>query len=101
MAFSSVDALHLWDRAARPVPVSGPRAAAVALAEGAEALVLDVAGPSPATLGLPEVRALAAGLGASPAYDDDGLAAEVALVLSGEPVVVGAWLAPDRASMRC
>ena len=94
MVFSSLDTLQRWDRSARPVPVSGPRAAEVALAEGAEGLVLDVAGPSPATLGRPEVRALADGRGAVPAYDDDRLATEVALVLTGEPHVVGGWIAP-------
>ena len=94
IVFSSLDALHLWDRSARPVPVTGPRAAEVALAEGAEGLVLDVAGPSPVTLGLPEVRALADGRGAVPAYDDDGLASAVALVLAGEPRVVGGWITP-------
>jgi len=94
LVFSSLDTLHRWDRSARPVPVTGPRAADVALAEGAEGMVLDVAGPSPVTLGLPEVRALAGGRGAAPAYDDERLAAEVALVLTGEPDVVGGWLAP-------
>lgn len=94
LVFSSLDTLHRWDRSARPVPVTGPRAADVALAEGAEGIVLDLAGPSPVTLGLPEVRALAGGRGAVPAYDDDRLAREVARVLAHEPDVLGGWVAP-------
>jgi len=96
LVFSSLDSLQRWDRSARPVPVTGPRAAEVALAEGAEGLVLDVAGPSPVTLGLPEVRALTDGRGTVPAYDDEGLATAVALVLAGEPHVVGGWIAPGQ-----
>lgn len=92
--FSCLEALARWDRSARPVPVAGPQAAAVALAEGAEGLVLDLAGPWKVTLGLPEVRALAVGGAAVPAYDDEGLAGEVALVLAAEPAVVGGWLGP-------
>lgn len=94
LVFSCLDTLHRWDRSARPVPVPGPRAAAVALAEGAEGVVLDVSGPCPVTLGHPEVRALADGRALVPAYDDEELAAEVALVLAGEPAVLGGWIAP-------
>ena len=94
LVFSSLDTLHRWDRSARPVPVTGPRAADVALGEGAEGIVLDVAGPSPVTLGLPEVRALAGGRGAVPAYDDDELAGEVSRLLAHEPDVLGGWVAP-------
>ena len=64
--FTDLAALARWDPAARPVPVAGPRAAQVALAEGAEALVLDLAGPLTVTLPLPEVQALAEGRAAAP-----------------------------------
>lgn len=94
LVFSSLESLHRWDRSARPVPVTGPRAAEVALAEGAQGLVLDLAGPAPATLGLPEVRALAEGRGSVPAYDDENLSREVSGVLAAEPDVVGAWIGP-------
>lgn len=92
--FSSLETLARWDPAARPVPVEGPRAAAVAVAEGAEGLVLDVAGPLPVTLGAAEVRALAEGRAAVPAYDDEVLARQVAAALAGEPAVTAAWLGP-------
>jgi hypothetical protein len=92
--FSCLETLARWDQSARPVPVEGPRAAAVAVAERAEALVLDVAGPMPVTLAGAEVQALAEGRAAIPAYDDEVLARQVAAVLASEPAVTAAWLGP-------
>ena len=92
--FSGVEAMGRWDPAARPVPVQGPRAAAVALAEGAEALVLDIAGPSTVTLGEPELRALVEGRGTVAAYDDEGLGHELANLLAQEIAVCSGWIAP-------
>jgi hypothetical protein len=92
--FSGTPALTRWDPAARPVPVPGARAAEVALAEGAEAIVLDIAGPHPATLPLTEVRALAEGRGRVPAWADPVLQSAVAGVLAGEPAARSAHLDP-------
>jgi hypothetical protein len=92
--FTDLAALARWDPAARPVPVAGPRAAQVALAEQAEAVVVDVAGPVPVTLPLPEVRALAEGRGTVPAWDDPQVSAAIAGLLAGEPAVRGADLTP-------
>jgi hypothetical protein len=47
LAFSSVRSLHLWRSDARPVAVPAPLAARAALVESADALLVDVAGPSP------------------------------------------------------
>jgi hypothetical protein len=66
----------------------------VALAEGAQALVLDLAGPLTVTLPLPELRALAEGRAARPVWDDPEVAAAVAGVLEGEPAARSAHLAP-------
>ena len=92
--FTDLSALARWDATARPVPVAGPRAAQVALAEGAEALVLDLAGPLTVTLPLPELRALAVGRGGRPVWDDPEVAAAVAGVLEGEPSARSAHLTP-------
>jgi len=92
--FSSLATMARWDPTARPVPVAGPRAAAVALSEGAEGVVVDVAGPRPATLGGPEVRALSEGRAPLPAYDDEALAVALGDVLASEPSVLGGWLGP-------
>lgn len=45
LAFTCVDAMHRWRRDARPVPAYVEEACQAALDEGADALVIDVAGP--------------------------------------------------------
>jgi hypothetical protein len=47
LAFTCLEAMKRWDPAARPVPVPAPTAALAALQDGAEALLIDVAGPVP------------------------------------------------------
>ncbi|HEX5087021.1 MAG TPA: SseB family protein [Nocardioides sp.] len=47
LAFTGLDALHSWDPDARPVPVPASTAALAALQDGADALLIDVAGPVP------------------------------------------------------
>jgi SseB protein N-terminal domain len=61
LAFTGTDALLAWDPDARPVPVGLPRAAQVAIDEGAAALVLDVAGPAMLVLEGEDLRHAAAG----------------------------------------
>jgi hypothetical protein len=56
--FTSVAAMAAWDARARPVPVNGRVAAAVARAEGAEVLVLDIAGPTTCVLDDLDLEAL-------------------------------------------
>ncbi len=45
LAFTSTETLHRWDPDSRPVPVTARTAARAAVQEGADALVVDVAGP--------------------------------------------------------
>jgi len=92
--FTDLAALTRWDATARPVPVAGPRAAQVALAEGAEALVLDLAGPLTVTLPRPELQALAEGRAGRAVWDDPAVVAAVAAVLEGEPAARSAHLEP-------
>lgn len=47
LAFTGLEAMKRWDPAARPVPVPAPTAALAAMQDGAEALLIDVAGPVP------------------------------------------------------
>lgn len=75
--FTSVDALAAWHPTARPVPVEGPRAAAAALGEGWELLVLDPGGPVPAVVPRPAVHALAVGDVWEPAVVDGRVTARV------------------------
>lgn len=48
--FSSYGALLAWRAEGRPVPMSGEQAVAAAIAEGYDAIVIDVAGPISAVL---------------------------------------------------
>ena len=59
LAFTGLDALTEWRPDARPVPVRAVDAARAALAEGVDALVLDVAGPRTIAIEGPALRALA------------------------------------------
>lgn len=61
LAFSSVETMRRWDPSARPVPLTARRAAESALADGADALVLDIAGPVQFAIEAADLRALAAG----------------------------------------
>jgi hypothetical protein len=45
LAFTGLDALQRWDPEARPVPVPARTAGLAALQDGAEALLIDAAGP--------------------------------------------------------
>ncbi len=61
LAFTSVETMRQWNPAARPVPVTSRRAAEAALADGADALVIDLAGAVTFAVDADELRALAAG----------------------------------------
>ena len=61
LAFTSLDTLRRWRRDARPVPVTARDAARAAVQEGADALVVDVAGPVVLAVEGDELRALAEG----------------------------------------
>lgn len=62
LAFTGIDSLAAWDPAGRPVPALGSAAARAAIDDGAEGVVLDVAGPYPVVLTGPSLTALADGL---------------------------------------
>lgn len=61
LAFSSLDRLTQWDAAARPVAVTAAEAARAAVAEGASAVLVDVAGPTPFVVTGDDLEQLAAG----------------------------------------
>jgi len=62
LSFTSTDALRAWDPAARPVAVSVRQAARAALQDGADALVVDLAGPVLFPIEGRDLRDLAEGL---------------------------------------
>ena len=61
LAFTSSDTLAAWDVEGRPVPVPTRTAALSAVQEGADALLVDVAGPVTVAVEGDDLRALAAG----------------------------------------
>jgi hypothetical protein len=61
LAFSSAETLAAWNPEGRPVPVPTRTAALSALQEGAEALLIDVAGPVTVAVEGEDLSALAAG----------------------------------------
>lgn len=61
LAFTSLETMARWDPQARPVPVTATTAATAAVQEGAEALLLDLAGPVTYVVDGDDLSRLAAG----------------------------------------
>jgi hypothetical protein len=61
MAFTGTAPMQQWRADSRPVPVSVPQAALAALQDGAEALLVDVAGPARFVVRHSDLQALADG----------------------------------------
>jgi len=61
LGFTGLDALQTWDARARPVPVTLDKVAETAVAEGAVAVLVDVAGPDSLVLEGEVLSALAQG----------------------------------------
>ncbi|AKH81460.1 hypothetical protein AA958_03815 [Streptomyces sp. CNQ-509] len=92
-AFTSTAALARWDPAARPVAVALPQAVQAAVAERADTVVLDVAGPVPYELTGPALLAAAEGRGSTDPLADPGVVAAVTAVVSGVAGIRAASLA--------
>jgi hypothetical protein len=76
LAFASTERMSEWRTDARPVPVEAPKAAAAALDEGADAILLDLGGPHPFVLEGALLRALSQSRPwVRPADDHDVIAA--------------------------
>ena len=61
LAFTSVETMARWDPEARPVPVTAATAATAAVQDGAEALLVDLAGPATYVVDGDDLTRLAAG----------------------------------------
>jgi hypothetical protein len=72
LAFTSTDALRAWNPEARPVAVHAREAARAALHDRADALVVDIAGPSLFPIEGEDLRDLAEGLVLRPVEDGWG-----------------------------
>ncbi|TGN66971.1 SseB family protein [Nocardioides eburneiflavus] len=61
LAFTSTETMARWNPEARPVPVTTATAATAAVQDGAEALLVDLAGPAPYVVDGEDLGRLAAG----------------------------------------
>ena len=96
LAFTSVAAMAAWDPDARAIPAPAIRAAAAALDEGADALLLDLAGPVRVVLDGAALEALAGGRVPPSPWDDSEVAAAVLAAVGQVPGVNRVRLcAPD------
>ncbi|WP_037606553.1 SseB family protein [Streptacidiphilus rugosus] len=91
-AFTSIDALARWRADARPAPVPAPQAVQAAWSEGADALLIDLAGPVFFELRGAALRAVAEGRAHVSALADPAVADELRRVLAGHPAVLRAHL---------
>ncbi len=96
--FSSVASLAAWDATARPVPVQAGRAAASAVAEGCDLMVLDPAGPVTYVVSRPALWALGAGRDWRPAHEDDEVLAAIEGAVAAEPDVVTFGAVPGQSA---
>ncbi|MFH9075712.1 SseB family protein [Streptomyces alboflavus] len=96
-AFTSTEALALWDPEARPVAVPLHQALQAAAHEKADTIVLDLAGPVPYELNRPALIALAEGRRSTDALTDPAVVDAVRAVVAAEPAVLRAHLGPGTA----
>ena len=92
LAFSSVQAMTAWDPAARGIPALGPKVAAGALEEGADAVLLDLAGPVRLALDGALLRALATDAPLPLPYADPSVHEAVVTALTGLDGLAGVLL---------
>jgi SseB protein N-terminal domain len=83
--FTSTVSMAAWDPVGRPFPTSAPAAAAGAFAEGAEALLVDFAGPFHVVVEGAPMRALAEGRAWVPADEDPEVRGAVQAALADLP----------------
>ncbi|MDT0410506.1 MULTISPECIES: SseB family protein [Streptomyces] len=97
-AFTSTASLARWDPAARPVAVPLHQALQAVAHEGADTLVLDLAGPVPFEVSGGALRALAEGRDSAAPLADPAVTEAVRDTLAAEPAVLRAHLLPSRAA---
>ena len=83
LAFSSVQSMAAWDPVARGIPALGSKVAAGVVAEHADALLLDIAGPVRVAVEGAVLRALAAGDPLPLPYADPSVHTAVVEALAG------------------
>jgi hypothetical protein len=90
-AFTSVDALRIWNPKARPIPAESERIALAAAAEGTDLIVLDPLSDTEFVLRRPAVEALGRAAAWRPPFEDPELQEEFRS-LSADPAVLAIGL---------
>ncbi len=91
--FSSVAAMTAWRADARPVPADGLRAAASALLDNCDAVVIDATSETEIVLRRPTLRAIAAQQPWTPPHADPQVEEQVGHAVSGDPRISAFTLA--------
>ncbi|AEW97564.1 MULTISPECIES: SseB family protein [Streptomycetaceae] len=97
-AFTSTQTLARWRPDARPVAVPLGQALQALAHEGADTLLIDMAGPVPYALAGPALRALAAGRDRLDPLTDPEVGRAVREVIAAQSAVVRAYLVPAKDS---
>ena len=93
-AFTSVDAMRIWNPEARPIPIQASRIALAAAAEGTPLIVVDPGSDTQTVVRGPAFRALATGEDWTPAFDDLEVAEAFGTSVAEEDAVRAIGLAP-------
>jgi hypothetical protein len=94
LGFTSMRTMKRWRPDARPVPVHARDACKAALDEGADALVVDVAGPIPFAVDGIRLHLLAEGRPIPPPHEDPDVLAAIEAAFSPEQGVTGVRIGP-------
>jgi hypothetical protein len=89
LGFTCTETMKAWRADARPVTVRGGDACRAALDEGADALVVDVAGPVPFAVDGLRLHLLAEGRPVPPPHEDPDVLAAVEAAFGSDPSVTG------------
>jgi hypothetical protein len=89
LGFTSAETMKAWRPDARPIPVHARQACLTALDEGADALVVDVAGPVPFAVEGLRLHLLAEGRPIPPPHEDPEVLAAVEAAFGSEEGVAG------------
>lgn len=99
--FTCLAALAAWDAEARPVPADARRVALSAVGDGADVLLLDVAGPVSCVVPRPAVWALAQGREWTPSPQDPEVLGAVQTTCLADNAVLSVLCEPgERAELR-
>lgn len=93
-AFTSADAMRIWDAEARPIPIEVARIALAVASEGTPLIVVDPKSPTEVVIRRPAFRALATGDPWVPCFEDEAVLDAFLASAEDESLVRAIQLAP-------